>query len=201
MTKELIQKFLTEVPAHPVPKTKICVYDNRARILYMPDGTQKSVEKTTKLQNDLAVEGYEIKDIWRLSKNDHPFGCMGNTTERPADLYDFDGKTIIELSFFRYCPANQKWSRTTYRGEQPRYLVVVEDKEAWYNDQYLEPHQRYNMILPESCSRYGMNENMYYGIKYDDIRGIFFWNSNKELKARCGCEYIVDILDKKYQEV
>lgn len=205
MTKELIQKYLTEVPAHPVPKTKICVYDNQTRVLYMPDGTQKSVEKTTKLQNDLAIKGYEIRDIWRLSKNDHPFGCMGNIREYITDIHDVYGKTIIELSFFHYCPVNQKWTRTTYRGEEPRYLVVAEDKEIWYNDRYLKPQQSYDkIILPEACSRYGVGENLCYGVHYYDFRGMFYWGTNgvnKEFKTRFGCEYVVDLLDKKYQEV
>ena len=205
MTKELIQKFLTEVPAHPVPKTKICVYDNRARILYLPDGTQKAIEKTVKLQNDLKAEGYEIEDTWGLSKNDHPFRFLDNRNEYVSDMYDFCGKTIIEPSYFRYCPISQKWLRTEYRGEEPRYLVVAEDKEIWYNDRYLEPHQPYDkIILPEACSRYGMGENLCYGAQYQDFRGMFYWGTNgadKKFKTRFGCEYIVDLLDKKYLEV
>lgn len=202
MTKELIQKFLTEVPAHPAPKTKICVYDNQTRTLYMPDGTQKSVEKTTKLQNDLAAEGYEIKELWRISKNDHPFGYMGRIREYDTDIHDFCGKTIIELSFFEYCPVNQKWLRTTYRGEEPRYIVVVEDKEIWYNDRYLEPQQRYDaIILPESTTWYSRGGNLFYNVAYNDFRSLFYRCSDKGFKTRFGCEYLVDILDKKYQEV
>jgi hypothetical protein len=202
MTKELIQKFLTEVPAHPVPKTKICVYDNQTRTLYMPDGTQKSVEKTTKLQNDLATAGYQIKDIWRVGKNDHPFGCMGNVREYATDIYDVYGKTIIELSFFEYCAAHQKWSRTTFHGEQPRYLIVATDKEIWYNDRYLAPKQKYDeIILPESATWYNGGENMFYDVSYNDFRSIFFRCSDKEIKTRLGCEYLVEFLDEKYQEV
>lgn len=202
MTKELIQKFLTEVPAHPVPKTKICVYDNQTRTLYMPDGTQKSVEKTTKLQNDLATEGFQIKDVWRLGKSDHPFGCMGSIREYATDIHNVCGKTIIELSFFKYCPANQKWTRTEFRDEKPRYLVVVEDKEIWYNDTFLEPQQVYDeIVLPESTTWYSRGENLFYGVKYNDFRSLFFRCTNKEFKTRFGCEYLVDLLDKKYQEV
>ena len=202
MTKELIQKFLTEVPAHPVPKTKIAVYDNQTRILYLPDGTQKSVEKTTKLQNDLAAEGFQIRDIWRLGKSDHPFGCMGAVREYASDIYDVYGKTIIELSFFDYCAANQKWSRTTFCGEQPRYLVVATDKEIWYNDRYLAPKQKYDeIILPESATWYNDKENMFYNVSYNDFRSLFFRAINKEFKTRLGCEYLVEFLDKEYQEV
>jgi hypothetical protein len=201
MTKELIQKFLTEVPAHPVPKTKICVYDNQTRILYMPDGTQKSVEKTTKLQNDLATAGYQIEDTWRVGKNNNPFGAMGRIHDNSIDMYDVYGKTIVEFSFFRYCAANQKWVRTTYRGEEPRYLVVAEDKEIWYNDRLLEAHKRYNnIIMPESVTWYSRGENVFYDADYDDIRGIFFWNTNKAFKAKFGCDYIAELLDKKYRE-
>lgn len=201
MTKELIQKFLTEVPAHPVPKTKMCVYDNEARTLYMPDGTQKSVEKTTKLQNDLATAGYQIRDIW-MGKNDHPFGRMGNVREYATDIYDVYGKTIIELSFFDYCAAHQKWSRTTFHGEQPRYLVVATDKEIWYNDRYLAPKQKYDeIILPEPATWYNGGDNLYYDVSYNDFRSLFFRATNKEFKTRLGCEYLVEFLDEKYQEV
>ena len=202
MTKELIQKFLKEVPAHPVPKTKMCMYDARKKILYMPDGTQKSAEKTTKLQNDLAADGYQIRDTWGLTQNDHPFSCMGRIMENTFDIHEFCGKTIIEFSFFRYCVTNQKWLRTTYRGEQPRYLIVAEDKEIWYNDTFLEPQQRYNgIILPESSTWYGKVENLFYNVAYNDFRAIFFRCTDKEFKSRFGCEYVVDLLDKKYQEV